>query len=307
MLGRRKLLLITLPLLAALLLPIVYRTGLPASVETFTPIKNHAAAEQGDINACLRASDADDMLTLGPCPSGMADDALAQWAVRSGDHGLMLVNQYQAAGEPQRCLINYQWQARMGNCDTDRSESHWLPRDAVPGYGRLQNAYFSEQRCLQSDMDSVTLVTCTAQAQPSAQWSTDGMPRDPEYKQANPDAFPQPRELKVTSLPSAIAERDRVKQSMLWADWQPVGFYLNAYTPLTVTVAGDLQGATLEMLIGTPGLVLPWDLDKREPMPVSQTLETGVNTVYAPRSGLLSVRFVKEESPPSSIDLQLGA
>lgn len=72
MLGRRKNLLIALPLLAARLLPIVYRTGLAASVETFTPMKNHAAVEQGDLDACLRASDADDMLTLGPCPSGMA-------------------------------------------------------------------------------------------------------------------------------------------------------------------------------------------------------------------------------------------
>ncbi|UTL89031.1 M60 family metallopeptidase [Pseudomonas fluorescens] len=304
--GWRTLLLITLPLLAALLLTIGYRTGLPASAETFTPMRNHAATEQGEVNACLRASDANDILTLGPCPGDKVDDALARWTVREGPAGLMLVNQYQVAGEPQRCLINYQWQARMGSCDTERSESHWLLRDMVPGYGRLQNAYSTEQRCLDSDKGSVTLVTCTAQAQPSAQWSTDGMPRDPEYKQTNPDAFPQPRALKVTSLPSSIAERDRVKQSMLWADWQPVGFYLNAYTPLTVTVAGDLEGATLEMLIGTPGLVVPWDLNEREPLPVSVPLVTGENTVYAPRSGLLSVRFVKEVSPPSSIDLQLG-
>ena len=79
--GWRTLLLITLPLLAALLLTIGYRTRLPASAETFTPMRNHAATEQGEVNACLRASDANDILTLGPCP-GDKVDALARWTVR---------------------------------------------------------------------------------------------------------------------------------------------------------------------------------------------------------------------------------
>ncbi|NIF26947.1 hypothetical protein F3J44_11235 [Pantoea sp. Tr-811] len=297
-----------LPALAAALLILLVAGPLKAATgdETFTPLRNLAAIEQGDADACLRASPIDDTLHLGPCPSGKADDPLAEWAARSGPLGVMLVNAYQTPGNPQRCLFNVGWQAKMAACDASRSESHWTGRDLVPGYGRLQNAYPTEQRCLLNDHSAISLASCQAQAQNAERWSTDGMPRDPEYRQANPEAFPQPRALRITSLPSATHERDRLKQNMLWSDWQPLGFHLNAYTGLEVTVTGDPQGAVLEMVVGTPSLVLPWRHNEAEQAFITQKLHPGKNTVISPKNGLLSVRFVKDTSPASAVELTLG-
>ncbi|MGE8322403.1 MAG: M60 family metallopeptidase [Pseudomonas sp.] len=263
-------------------------------------------SEQPGNPACLRASTTDDKLSLGPCPAGKDDDALAQWAARSTGRGILLVNRSRAADGTERCLVNYQWTARMGRCDQGIAESQWVLRDTEAGYVSLQNSYPSESRCLKGNAGVAQLLPCAEQPEATALWSMDILPRDPEYKQEHPLYFPQTRELKLASLPSAKAERSRLKQSMLWADWQPTGFYLNAFTPLPVTVQGNVGNATLELLVGTPSLVLPWNHNQSELEPLVKKLVPGLNTITTPRGGLISIRLVDDEPSGSTVEVNLG-
>ncbi|MFK0297384.1 M60 family metallopeptidase [Streptomyces sp. NPDC090442] len=130
----------------------------------------------------------------------------------------------------------------------------------------------------------------------------------PVYKQGQPGIFPQPRSLTISPLPSAESEAVRVSQRFEWADWQPTGFYLNPQTDLTVNVTGDMGGASLELVIGTPSLVVPWNTAADRGV-MFRRLTRGANTVadYS-YGGILSLRYVTgdiDQSAPA-VTVALG-
>lgn len=265
----------------------------------YTQVVNLAAKDAQTPTQCLIAAPESDKLLMGPCTTSPDEAQLAQWTARVGRNGYLLVNGYRPEGLDERCLVNVGWEPRMGRCDESRSESFWIARDGQPGYLRLQNSYSTEERCLQADGNTVALKTCSEAPNASALWSAELLPPDPVYRQDQPDKFPQPRTLTLSSQPSATSERDRVRQNMLWTDWQPTGYYLNSHSELTVDVTGNTGDATLELVIGTPALVLASDPSRHEPAPIFKRLKPGRNAIYSPRSGMLSIRYVTD-----SIDKQ---
>ncbi|MCY0924264.1 M60 family metallopeptidase [Streptomyces sp. H27-G5] len=275
---------------------------MPSTVGEYHVIANKkAGADAGAVDQCLRLASGEGRdVVLGPVPDSADEDAaLAQWKaeqVPGYSDRFLLVNRYLAeAGLEECCLINVGWEPKIGKGDPSRSESAWIPRKLQAGYIPLQNAYSSENRCLAAEGTSVKLSTCTEEASATALWSADFLPHPPSYHQDQPEKFPQPRSLTISSLPSAESECERVGQKMWWADWQPTGFYLNPLTELTVDVAGDLGGATLELVVGTPSLVEPWDTELAQSgTPVFHRLMPGANTVADLHGGILSLRYVTE-------------
>ncbi|MGW1178612.1 M60 family metallopeptidase [Kitasatospora sp. NPDC002543] len=135
----------------------------------------------------------------------------------------------------------------------------------------------------------------------------------PVYHQTEKSAYPQPRSLDISALPSAESERGRLAQRSLWADFQPTGFYLNPHEDLTVTVSG-LSGTTVEpeIVIGTPDLINPdkdYD-DDVTPGPFRQKLTEGANRVSNLYGGILYVRYAADpgqEAPAITVTLGEGA
>ncbi|KAM4066568.1 peptidase m60, enhancin and enhancin-like domain-containing protein [Hirsutella rhossiliensis] len=118
--------------------------------------------------------------------------------------------------------------------------------------------------------------------------------------------FAQPRIMTVSALPSAHSEKERLKVSRYWADFQPTGFYLNPLEPITIEVSG-LGGneSIFEILLGTLSLIDPNDpnTDKSARLLPAPWLRDGRQTLKFARGGILYIRYVykpneREQVPP---------
>lgn len=281
----------------------VYAEAAPRS-EPF--IKNKYLVDEGNPASCLRAKREGNELEMGNCT---INDSFASWSAREQDGRILLVNGHKASDGTERCLINVGWQARTGACDTSRDESLWLLRDGSSGHVRLQNSYPTEERCLDYQGSKVVLATCTPTAARTALWSPAVLPRNPSYTQTMPERYPQPRNFTVSALPTDTSERNRLKQNMLWADWQPTGFYITPFTDLTINVSGSTASAKTELMVGTTSLVHPWKTEQNEPIPLRYALKEGANDVFSVRGGLIWVRHVTDSIDQKGPDIQvrLGA
>jgi len=251
-------------------------------------IKNKNLVDAGNPAHCLKTKPGTTELEMGNCQ----DDMSGGWVARGQGGRFLLVNRRREADQSERCLVNVGWQARMGACDASRDESFWLLRDGASGHVRLQNAYTTEDRCLDYQGSKVVLAACTPAPAGTALWSPDVFPRGTSYTQTRPDRYPQSRDFLVLALPTDTSERSRLKQNMRWADWQPTGFYVNPFTELTVEVRGLTDGAKTELMVGTVALVNPEKTNEGEPLPSRQELKEGPNSIFSVRGGLIWVRHV---------------
>jgi len=120
-----------------------------------------------------------------------------------------------------------------------------------------------------------------------------------------PERYPQPRSLSVSALPTDTSERNRLKQNMLWADWQPTGYYVNPFTDLTIDLKGSTGSAKAEVMIGTASLVHPWKTGEGESLPSRLGLKQGVNTVFSVQGGLIWIRYVIDSIDQKAPDINV--
>ncbi|KAK2600046.1 hypothetical protein QQS21_005210 [Conoideocrella luteorostrata] len=132
------------------------------------------------------------------------------------------------------------------------------------------------------------------------------------YSQTELSQFPQSRVITVFPYIQAKKERIRLNQWFKWADFQPTGFYLNPESYLQVSVSGLRDaGPRVELLVGTPGLVDPENLNKNMESGLQRRpIQNGNNFIKTNKGGIIYVRYSlmhdQDIAPPVNITLGGG-
>lgn len=117
------------------------------------------------------------------------------------------------------------------------------------------------------------------------------------------EAFPQPRTIEVSALPSAEEEQGRLQEWMRRSDRQPTGFYAPAGKGIKLTVEGQAPG--LEVWVGTEGLHDPQKPTKQQE-PRKTSLTQGVNRLTDAEGGIIHLRYVAPQGNASPVKVTIG-